>query len=208
MPGRFITVEGGEGVGKSTNLAFVAGLIQAAGHAVCMTREPGGTGLGEEIRRLLLQAAGAVDPTAELLLMFAARAQHLREVIEPALAGGTWVVCDRFTDATYAYQGGGRGLPTALIANLEAAVQGQRRPDLTLLLDAPPASTLGRREQRGTVDRFETEDADFFMRVRSAYLERARTDPDRIRVIAAGRPLAEVQADLRAGLAQFMESVS
>ncbi|HEY5789111.1 MAG TPA: dTMP kinase [Gammaproteobacteria bacterium] len=199
--GRFITVEGGEGAGKSTNLAFVAERVAAAGHRVQVTREPGGTPLGEEIRGLLLgHRDGGMAGDSELLLMFAARAEHLAQVIRPALAAGTWVVCDRFTDATYAYQGGGRGVDLQRIARLEALVQGELRPDLTLLLDLDVADGLARAGRRGTADRFEAETAAFFARVRACYLERAAAEPQRFRVIDAGLPLAEVQARIAEAL--------
>jgi dTMP kinase len=206
MRGRFVTVEGVEGVGKSTNVTFVAATIEAAGHTVRVSREPGGTALAEAVRQLLLAPGSQIDPLAELLLVFAARADHLRQVIEPALAAGEWVVCDRFTDASYAYQGGGRGLPEATIAALESLVQGALRPDLTLLLDAPPAVTDERLRQRAPADRFELEAAAFFARVRAAYLDRARREPDRIRVIRTDRSLAEVQRELLAGLAPTLAS--
>jgi dTMP kinase len=204
IPGRFITIEGVEGVGKSTNLGFVAATLQAAGHNVRLTREPGGTPLGERVRQLLLHGDAPVDPLAELLLMFAARAAHLREVIEPALAAGDWVVCDRFTDATYAYQGGGRGLPEGAIATLETLVQGSRRPDLTLLLDAPPEVTDPRLRARAPADRFEQEAAAFFARVRATYLALAAREPGRVRLIRTDRPLPEVQADIARALAPLV----
>lgn len=196
MTGRFITLEGIEGVGKSTNLAFVAKHLRAAGKTVLETREPGGTPLAERLREALLASDGQVTPMAELLMMFAARSSHLAERVKPALERGEWVVCDRFTDATYAYQGGGRGLDPALIAQLEQAVQGDLRPDLTLLLDASPEATSGRRSERGTADRFELERAEFFGRVRAVYLSRADAEPDRIRVVDAARPLDQVQQEL------------
>lgn len=195
--GVFITLEGGEGVGKSTNLAHVAELVQAAGHAVVVTREPGGTPLAERIRELLLQRAGeGVAETTELLLIFAARAQHLARVIRPALAQGKWVVCDRFTDATYAYQGGGRGLDVDTIDQLRQLVQRDLEPDLTLLLDAPVEVGQGRARARGALDRFESEQDAFFERVRQAYLAQAARHPQRFRVIDAAQPLAAVQAQL------------
>ena len=201
MTGRFITVEGIEGSGKSTVMPVAFGLIARAGHEVVMTREPGGTELGEEVRRLLLgHRAQAMSADTELLLMFAARAEHLARVVRPALDGGRWVLCDRFTDATYAYQGGGRGLPYARIAALEQWVQGGLAPDLTLLLDVPVAIGLARAAKRGAPDRFETEDLTFHERVRAAYLELARADPERFRVIDASRPPAEVQAALAGAL--------
>lgn len=195
--GVFITLEGGEGVGKSTNLAYVAELVQAAGHAVVVTREPGGTPLAERIRELLLQRAGeGVAETTELLLIFAARAQHIERVIRPALAQGKWVVCDRFTDATYAYQGGGRGLDTDAIDQLQQLVQRGLEPDLTLLLDAPTEIGQGRARARGELDRFESEQAAFFDRVRQAYLLQAQRCPQRFRIVDAAQPLAAVQSQL------------
>ena len=168
-PGRFITVEGSEGVGKSSNLDFIESLLREAGKDVVRTREPGGTELGETLRGILLDARQkAICDDAELLLMFAARAQHLAEVIRPALAAGKWVLCDRFTDATYAYQGGGRGIPFDRIAVLEQWVQGDLRPDLTLLLDMPVEAGLARAGARSEPDRFEQEQTTFFERVRRA----------------------------------------
>ncbi len=205
MQGKFITVEGGEGAGKSTNLALIRELLCAARKEVVMTREPGGTPLGEQIRSLLLdarQTAMAVD--TELLLMFAARAQHLAEVITPALAQGKYVVCDRFTDATYAYQGGGRGVPQTRIAQLEEWVQGELRPDLTILLDLPVAQGLERAGNRSAPDRFEREKAEFFEKVRACYLTQAAQHPQRYRIIDAGRPLDEVQIQLRATIQAFL----
>lgn len=205
--GKFITVEGGEGVGKSTNLALVADLLSRAGYVPVQTREPGGTALAEQIRQLLL--AHGDEPMhawTELLLIFAARAQHLAQVIEPALAAGRWVLCDRFTDATYAYQGGGRGLNREHIAALEALVQGSVRPDLTILLDAPVATGRARAENRSQPDRFEVEQEAFFERVRATYLSRAAAEPDRFRVINAGQPLDAVQTELTAQVRAWLES--
>jgi dTMP kinase len=194
MSGKFITVEGIEGVGKSTNMDFIHRQLQASGRDVLVTREPGGTPLAEAIRSLLLDPAyTGMDTLCELQLMFAARAEHLSKVIRPALAAGQWVLCDRFTDATYAYQGGGRGVDTAVIARLEDLVQGGFRPDLTLLLDVPVELGLARAGQRGALDRFEQEQIDFFERVRQAYLDMARRHPGRYRVIDAGQPLEAVQ---------------
>ncbi len=200
--GRFITVEGIEGVGKSTNLSFVANELRRAGHAVVESREPGGTALGERIRELLLSPDTRAAPLTELLLMFAARAAHIEEVIRPALVSGKWVVCDRFTDASYAYQGGGRGLPAATINTLASLVQGDLRPDLTLLLDAPLKVADERQASRGHRDRFELESLGFFGRVQKAYLELAAREPGRVRLIDAGRPLAAVQEDIRRILAE------
>lgn len=203
MSGRFITLEGGEGVGKSTNLALVVALIEARGHTVVTTREPGGTPLAEEIRELFLGVREeTVHGLTELLLIFAARAQHLESVIRPALDAGSWVVCDRFTDATYAYQGGGRGLPMAQIEALESLVQGELRPDLTLYLDVAPVvghARIGDREH----DRLEREAADFHELVRSVYLDRARRFP-RMRVVDASASLEAVQASIRSLMDEFL----
>ena len=195
--GKFITVEGGEGVGKSTNMQWLTQRLQAAGIDPVVTREPGGTPLAEAIRGLLLEPRSEpVAENAELLMIFAARAQHLQQVVLPALAAGRWVLCDRFTDATYAYQGAGRGLNQASIAVLENLVQGELRPDFTLLLDAPVEIGMGRADHRGTLDRFEQEQQSFFQAVRACYLARAAREPDRFRVIDAGQPLPDVQAAL------------
>jgi dTMP kinase len=205
--GRFITLEGGEGVGKSTNLGFVARHLERAGFDVVTTREPGGTPLAEAIRELLLGVRE--EPMAdltELLLVFAARAQHLRQVIEPALARGRWVLCDRFTDATYAYQGAGRGLDEAVIGTLERLVQRGLEPDLTLYLDLDPATALTRLGERD-LDRFEREAAVFFERVRSAYLARAHRF-SRFRVIDAGSELKMVQSQLAGVLDEYLRGVS
>ena len=205
--GRFITVEGIEGVGKSTNLGFVASELRRAGRAVIETREPGGTALGERIRELLLSPASRIEPLTELLLMFAARAAHIDEVIRPALSSGQWVVCDRFTDASHAYQGGGRGLPADTIDTLARIVQGDLHPDLTLLLDAPLAVSAERQVGREQRDRFEQESGQFYRRVRQAYLDRAAREPGRIRLIDAARPLGEVQEDIRQALAALGQSL-
>jgi dTMP kinase len=195
--GVFLTVEGGEGVGKSTNIDFIADKLKAAGISFVLTREPGGTPLAEDMRKLLLQRRQeSVSENAELLLMFAARAQHIDQVIEPALSDGCWVVCDRFTDATYAYQGGGRGVPVNKIADLERWVQGDLRPDFTVLLDAPVELGLRRARQRAELDRFEQETLGFFENVRAAYLAMAEADPGRFRLIDASQPLEGVQQDL------------
>jgi len=208
MTGKFITVEGIEGVGKSTNIAFIHRQLLAAGREVVLTREPGGTPLAEAIRGLLLDPEyTGMDARCELQLVFAARAEHLARVIRPALAQGKWVLCDRFTDATYAYQGGGRGLDTAIIAALETLVQGNFRPDLTLLLDVPVAVGLARAGKRGTLDRFEQEQVEFFERVRVSYLDLARRHAARYRVIDAEQPLDGVQRELAGVLAAFLEQV-
>ena len=195
--GRFITLEGGEGAGKSTNLDYIQRRLEAADVLVQVTREPGGTPLGETMREVLLNPEhAAMSSDAELLLMFAARAQHLHQVILPALEKGSWVLCDRFTDATYAYQGGGRGIAAGRIRVLEDWLQQGFQPDMTLLLDLPIELGMKRAGKRGALDRFEQEQEIFFEQVREAYLERARQDPERFRIIDAGQELAEVQQQL------------
>ena len=206
MKGRFITVEGGEGAGKSTQIERIADWFRARGGSVVCTREPGGTRLAESVRELLLDRRNdGLSDTAELLLVFAARAQHLSEVIRPALERGDVVICDLFTDATWAYQGGGRGIDTAIITSLETLVQGDFRPDLTLLLDVPVAVGLARAGKRGALDRFEQEQVEFFERVRMCYLELAREQADRYRVIDAAQPLEQVQHDLAGILTTFLQ---
>lgn len=204
--GKFIVLEGGEGVGKSTNLAFVRTRLEAAGLSVRVTREPGGTKLGEWLRNILLEAGAdePITPDAELLLMFAARAQHIARVIAPSLAAGQWVVCDRFTDATYAYQGGGRQLSAEKIADLERWVQGDLRPDLVLLLDAPADVGLNRVRRRGSVDRFEREEQAFFERVRAAYRARAGESEQRYAIVDASLELVQVQARIEAVIQDFL----
>ena len=197
MTGRFITLEGSEGVGKSTNTNFVADLIKAAGHDVIVTREPGGTPLAERLREIALHHDDEPVPAmAELLIMFAARSLHLENLIKPAIAAGRWVVCDRFTDATYAYQGGGRGQDAERISALERWVQADTQPDLTILLDADPAIGMSRAAKRSAADRFERERVEFFQRVRLTYLARADRYKSRFWVIDAGQPLERVQADI------------
>lgn len=198
--GLFITLEGGEGAGKSSSLDFVRDWLRQRGQDVMVTREPGGTPLGEQIRDLLLHGRDGMSPDAELLLMFAARAEHIRQVIRPALERGTSVVCDRFTDATYAYQGAGRGIAGERIAVLENWVQQGLRPNLTLLLDLPVAQGLARAGSRSMPDRFEREQQAFFERVRHGYLEAAAREPGRIRVIDASRDIAAVQEQLATAL--------
>ena len=197
-PGKFITLEGSEGAGKSTSLAFIQSLLVDAGITAIVTREPGGTALGEQLRNLLLQGRdrGMASDT-ELLLMFSARAEHLDKVIRPALTAGHWVLCDRFTDATYAYQGGGRGIADARIGVLEKWTQGDLRPDMTLLFDIPTKQGLERAGQRSTPDRFEQENQDFFERVRQQYLARAKQEPGRIHLINAAVGIPEVQEQIR-----------
>jgi len=203
--GRFITIEGGEGVGKSTQMASLRDLLVAEGLEVVMTREPGGTQRAERIRALFLELGAEPMPAiCELLLVFAGRSTHLSNLIMPALDRGAWVICDRFTDATYAYQGGGRGLDTGQIALLEQMVQGDLRPDLTLLLDAPvdiaSARARDRNERRGIADRFECEQLDFFAKVRAAYLERAHREPQRFCIIDASPDAATVSASIAAAV--------
>ncbi len=199
MRGRFITLEGVEGMGKSTHLEFISKHLRARGVSVLVTREPGGTPAADEIRRLLLSNRREfLPPMAELLLMFAARAIHVENVIRPALAAATWVVCDRFTDASFAYQGGGRKIPAQQISALERLVLNGLQPDLTILLDAPVEVGLTRVKQRGSLDRFEREQAKFFESVRRVYLARARRNPRRIQVIKAGSSIAEIQTRIAA----------
>jgi dTMP kinase len=203
--GLFITFEGGEGVGKSTNLQFAARWLANRSIDVVCTREPGGTPVAEEIRGLLLSPRQEiVDPMAELLLVFAARAQHLNAVILPALNRGTWILCDRFTDATFAYQGYGRQIPLAAISQLEKLVQGEVFPDCTFLLDADSDIGLTRAKNRGGLDRFEQEDIDFYRRVREGYLARARADSGRYCMIDASLPLDAVQQQIACELDKFL----
>jgi dTMP kinase len=192
--GKFITLDGVDGAGKSTHLGFVADWLRRQGREVIVTREPGGTPLGEALRELLLHHE--MDADTELLLMFAARQAHLAQLILPALARGAWVLSDRFTDASYAYQCGGRGIPAERIAALEAWVQRGFAPDLTLLFDVPPEVAEARRSAARAADRFEREADLFFCRVRQAYLERAEAEPKRIRVLDARHSIAELQAEI------------
>ncbi|MCK5873922.1 MAG: dTMP kinase [Alcanivoracaceae bacterium] len=197
MRGRFITFEGGEGAGKSSNVQLTAAFLRERGVEVVVTREPGGTPLAEDIRNLLLAPRDEVmQADTELLLMFAARAQHVGALIRPALARGAWVLSDRFVDASYAYQGGGRGLSMSRIAELEKLVLAELRPDLTLLFDVPVAIGLARAGKRGDLDRIEREDLSFFQRIRETYLNRAAAEPERFQVLDAAAPLAEVQTQL------------
>ena len=204
MKPRFITLEGGEGVGKTTNLAFIEDYLTTRGVDLLRTREPGGTPLGERIRGLLLDSDG-MNSSAELLLVFASRAQHLDEVIRPALAAGRWVLCDRFTDASYAYQGGGRNLDLSVIGFLEQWVQAGLQPDLTLLLDTSIEVGMSRVRDRGATDRFESEHLGFFEKVRAAYLYRADKYPDRIKRIDASGSLGSVQAGIAMHLDNLIE---
>nr|WP_246884238.1 dTMP kinase [Pseudomonas protegens] len=206
VTGLFITLEGPEGAGKSTNREYLAERLRAAGIEVLLTREPGGTPLAERIRDVLLTPLEEVmNADTELLLVFAARAQHLATVIRPALERGAVVLCDRFTDSTYAYQGAGRGLSLARIAALEDFVQGELRPDLTLVFDLPVDVGLARASARGRLDRFEQEGQAFFQRVREAFLARAAAAPQRYVLVDAAQPLAQVQQSLDSLLPQLLE---
>ena len=196
MRGKFITLEGIDGAGKSTHLAWLADLFRQRGFTVQVTREPGGTVLGEKLRQLLLDPENPMYPETEVMLMFAARREHLEQVIEPALARGDWVVCDRFTDASFAYQGGGRGVEWARLTQLEAWTQRGLQPDLTLLFDLAPEIGRQRARRARSADRFEQEQDDFYRRVREAYLRRAREAPLRIRVIDASQSVAQIQQQL------------
>jgi dTMP kinase len=204
--GRFITLEGGEGAGKSTLTKALAEQLRGRGLEVVSTREPGGTPLAERLRELLLRSDGErFEPVAETLLMFAGRALHLQNLILPALQRGAWVLCDRFTDASYAYQGAGRGVSTALLDTLAATVHATHWPDMTLLLDLPVAEGLARARGRGAdADRFEREGPEFFGRVRDAYLVRARLEPQRIRLINAAQSADAVLAEVLKVLASWM----
>ncbi|MBF5057949.1 dTMP kinase [Alcanivorax sp. 521-1] len=205
MTGRFITLEGGEGAGKSSNLEWLAGRLRDAGVAVTVTREPGGTDLAERIRAVLLDPGPEpMADTTELLLVFAARAQHLAARIRPALARGDWVLCDRFMDATWAYQGAGRGLDRGAIAALESLVLAGLNPDRTLLFDVPVAQGMARAGKRSSPDRIEREAQAFFERVRQCYLERAAAEPERFRVIDAGADLDAVRAQLETHLQEML----
>ncbi len=203
--GRFITLEGVDGAGKSTHTVWIADFLRAQGLEVVSTREPGGTPLGEKLRALLLADPMGLD--TETLLMFAARCEHLRQVIEPALARGAWVVCDRYTDASYAYQGGGRGLGAGRVAALEDWMQAGR-PDRTWLFDVPLKVARARLADSREPDRFEREGAAFFERTRAAYHARAAAEPDRIRIVDSTRPIAEVRARLEAGLRELLEQAA
>lgn len=195
--GFFVTLEGVEGAGKTTAREFIAGWLRENGATVLETREPGGTDLGEKIRALLLDPGqNRMSALSELLLIFAARAQHLEEVITPALESGFFVICDRFTDATFAYQGSGRGLDVTLIQTLADLVHPRIQPDLTVILDMSPQKGLARARRRGELDRIERERLEFFERVRAGYIARARSDPERYFVLDSDRPLDEVKTDL------------
>ncbi len=201
MTGKFITLEGIEGVGKTSNLGFIRAQLEAAGKPCITTREPGGTELGESLRAILLGHSDQnMSADTELLLMFAARAEHIDKVIRPALDAGEYVLCDRFTEATYAYQGGGRQLGNEKIADLEQWVQDDLRPDLTIILDAPVSIGRARAGKRSAPDRIEKEKDDFFNRVRSAYRDMALRYPHRIALVDASQHLEDVQEQIRARL--------
>lgn len=201
MAGRLITLEGGEGAGKSSQLAALSQSLREQGKTVCVTREPGGTQLGEAVRSVLMGEYDApMPPMSELLLMFAARAAHLAQVIEPSLARGEWVLCDRFTDASYAYQGTARGLGQDTVAILETLVQGERRPDRVLLLDLPVEQGLARASSRGQGNRFDRETLAFHEAVRRGYHERAEAEPTRYRIVDATMPAEAVQDALQQSL--------
>jgi len=202
--GKFITVEGIEGVGKSTNIDFLSALIEKKGHTVIRTREPGGTPMAERIRELLLgHGEETMTDIAELLLFFAARSLHIHNAIKPALQAGQWVVCDRFTDASRAYQGNGRGLSEETINTLADWVQEDLKPDLTILLDAPAEIGMSRAGRRGAADRLEIEKTEFYVRVRDGYLALAESEPERFAIIDASRPLAQVQAAISDNMARL-----
>jgi len=203
--GKFITLEGSEGVGKTTSLKFVKSCIENAGHKVLVTREPGGTPLAEDLRAILLANRDeTVEPDTELLLMFAARCQHVNQVIKPALDAGTWVLSDRFVDASYAYQGGGRGIDFERIKHIEDWCLSNFNPDLTVLLDMSVEEGMARTRQRGAPDRFETEKMDFYESIRQAYLKRAEQEPSRIKVIDASPSIEEVQSGLNQLLSNYL----
>ena len=204
MKGRFITIEGIEGVGKTTNIQFIQDWLTTNKIEFISTREPGGTELGEQLRNLLLHG-GHVSNNAELLMMFAARAQHLDEVIKPAIESGKWVICDRFTDSTYAYQGGGRQMDVATISQLEALVHGAFQPHMTLLLDAPVEIGRARAAKRGAADRIEAEDLAFFNRVRDMFLSRAK-QAERFQIVDATQDLSSVQQQIQVCLQTLLES--
>lgn len=196
MAGKFITLEGIDGAGKSTHLAWLGDFLRRRGLAVTTTREPGGTAMGEKLRALLLDRNARLHPETETLLMFAARREHLDKVILPALASGAWVLCDRFTDATFAYQGGGSGVEWARIEALERWVQGDRQPDLTVYFDVTPEVGRSRSSRIKAPDRYEREAAAFFERVRAAYLRRAAEAPERFQVLDGGASLPEITGRL------------
>ena len=203
MRGKFITLEGIDGAGKSTHLRWIARFLRRRGIKLRLTREPGGTAAGERLRRLVLEGRPGLHPETETLLVFAARREHLERVIVPALEAGRWVLCDRFTDATYAYQSAGSGVKWSKVAALERWVQNRLQPDLTLLFDVSPATARKRARRRTGIDRFEREKGAFHRRVRAAYLKRAREHPRRLRVIDASGTLEEVNKKLEKVLISY-----
>ncbi|RBP48412.1 dTMP kinase [Arenicella xantha] len=208
MRGRFITVEGQDGAGKSTNIAVIQRVLEERDIGFVLSREPGGTRFGERVRDMLLNSHDdEIGDVAELLVIFAARAQHLQEVIEPALAAGRWVLCDRFTDATYAYQGGGRQMDVSMISSLENLVQRELRPDLTLLLDVPVEVGETRADKRSEPDRFEQQKQAFKRNVRACYLDRANAEPARFSVIDASQTFVQVERDVRTVVKRFIDNV-
>ena len=202
QPGRFITVEGIDGAGKSSHIEWLRAYLAAAGHSVVVTREPGGTPLGESLRAILLN--DPMSPETEMMLMFAARAEHLASVIRPALETGAWVISDRFSDATYAYQVGGRGVPEQKFLALEALVQGGLQPDRTLLFDVSVETAQARLHDTRVLDRFEREACDFHQRVREAYHQRAAQYPERIRRVASDVPMEQVRAQILTELSDLL----
>ena len=206
MRGKFITIEGQDGAGKSTNVSAMQEYLSSNSIDFIHTREPGGTDLGEKLRELLLNSSEPIADKSELLMMFAARAQHIESVIEPALSSGTWVLCDRFTDASYAYQGAGRGISFDDIALLESYVQQGLTPDLTLVLDLPVQLSEQRAGQRSVPDRFEQQQQDFKQKVRDCYLQRAQDEPVRMKVIDAAKPLDDVKVSVINVLSEFCSS--
>jgi dTMP kinase len=203
MSGKFITLEGIDGAGKTTQLAWIADFLRSRGVQVTVTREPGGTAVGEQLRSLVLDGEHALHPETEALLMFASRREHLDKVIVPALRRGTWVVCDRFTDASFAYQGGGSGVSRDKLALLERWTQDGLQPDKTFLFDIVPEVGRERSQRTGAADRFEQEKQAFFERVRQAYLERATNDPQRIQVIDGAQSIVEIRRELKRCLESF-----
>ena len=209
MSGKFITIEGTEGAGKSTNLSSIEKVLNDFDISYIVTREPGGTAVGEELRSVLLKNESInISGQTELLLMFASRMQHINDVIKPALKLNKWVICDRFTDASYAYQGYGRQLNLSFISSLENLVHPDVQPDLTLILDVPVHIAMGRVHDRGNLDRFEQEDVAFFNRVRAGYKEIAKNNIDRCREIDASKDLAEVQAEVMQIIRDFCKKQS
>lgn len=205
--GRFITFEGIEGVGKSTNMQAFASVVEAAGHDIVTTREPGGTPQAERIRQIVAAHSDeSMSDIAELLLIFAARSLHVENVIRPAIESGTWVLCDRFTDSSRAYQGAGRGIPMQQVDELADWVHSDLWPDLTILLDAPVEVGMSRAKQRGAPDRFEIEKSEFFARVRTCYLDLAAREPNRFQVVDASRPLLEVTAQVEQIAASLLDN--